>query len=246
MLLFRNTGCSSQEGKVTPSLKRGHHPYGPREICCSSTEESVQEHLCLRRGVKQFCLSQKHVCTRAVRCMIGLRMPFRFMSNCSHQLTLPSPLWKNIHIFCQPPFDPKEISTHAYHYMGEIRSSAMKKKKAERKSRQKENTSVGCKMTKRKANESLGTGPAIAEKYNLELGIGSTFAAKQMSQAVPMTVCLLFYRSQLKKGVRFLQTFFQFWPRDCKVKGLLHLYEDSAWSSYEKLQQSNSNLLMYL
>lgn len=65
-------------------------------------------------------------------------------------------------------------------------------------------------MTKRKANESLGTGPAVAEKYNLELGIRSTFAAKHMSQAVPMTVCLLFYRSQLKEGVRSQQTFLQF------------------------------------
>lgn len=99
------------------------------------------------------------------------------------------------------------------------------------KSQQKETTSVGCKMTKRKANECPGRGPAIAEKYNLELGIRGTFAAKHMSRAVPVTDCLFFSRRQLKKALRSLQTFFQFWPRDCKAKGLFHLHEDCAWGS---------------
>lgn len=164
--------------------------------------------------------------------------------NCSPQFTLPSSLRKNVHVFCQPPFHPKEIPTHSYHYIGEIGFSAIKKVTG--KSQQKETTSVGCKMSKIKANECPGRGPAIAEKYNLEFGIRGTFAAKRMSWAVPMTVCLFFYRSQLKKAVRSLQTFFQFWPRDCKAKGLFHLHEDCAWSSYEKLQQWNSNLLVYL
>jgi len=76
------------------------------------------------------------------------------------------------------------------------------------KPQQKTTTSVGCKMTKRKANECPGRGPAIAEKYILELGIRGTFAAKHMSRAVPMIVCLFFYRSQLEKAVRSQQTFF--------------------------------------
>lgn len=162
--------------------------------------------------------------------------------NCPPHLTLPPSLRKNEYIY--PLIDLKETPAHSYHYTGEIRSSAIKKNPG--KSQQQKTASTGCKMTKRKANECPGRGPAIAEKYNLELGIRGTFAAKHMSRAVPMTVCLFFYRSQLKKAVRSLQTFLQFWPRDCKVKGLLHLHEDCAWRSYEKPQQWNSNLLMYL
>lgn len=65
-------------------------------------------------------------------------------------------------------------------------------------------------MTKRKANVCPGRGPAIAEKYNLELGIRGTFTAKHMSGAVSVTVCLFFYRSQLKKALRSVQIFFQY------------------------------------
>lgn len=130
------------------------------------------------------------------------------------------------------PFQPKGSPTHSHHYTGEIMSSAKKtQNKQTGKSQQKETTSVGCKMTKRKANECPGRGPAIAEKYNLELGIRGTFAAKHMSRAVPVTDCLFFSRRQLKKALRSLQTFFQFWPRHCKAKGLFHLHEDCAWGS---------------
>lgn len=90
----------------------------------------------------------------------------------------------------------------------------IKKKKLTVKSQQKETTSVGCKMTKRKANECPGRGPAIAEKCNVERGMRGAFAAKHMSRAVPETECLFFSRSQLRKAVRSLQAFFQFWPRD--------------------------------
>lgn len=128
---------------------------------------------------------------------------------------IPSLLRINVLVFCQPPFQPKGIPTHSHHYTGEIISSALKKKnKPTVKSQQKETTSVGCKMTKRKANECPGRGPAIAEKCNLERGIRGAFAAKHMSRAVPETVCLFFSRSQLKKAVRALQAVFQFWPRD--------------------------------
>lgn len=128
---------------------------------------------------------------------------------------IPSLLRINVLVFCQPPFQPKGTPTHSHHYTGEIISSALKKKnKPTVKSQQKETTSVGCKMTKRKANECPGRGPAIAEKCNLDRGIRGAFAAKHMSRAVPETVCLFFSRSQLKKAVRALQAVFQFWPRD--------------------------------
>lgn len=121
-----------------------------------------------------------------------LMMHSRFLLNCSPQFTLPSSLRKNVHVFCQPPFHPKEIPKHLYNYIGKIGSSATKKKKKKQpgKSQQKETTSVGCKKTKRKANKRPGRGPAIAEKYNMELEIRGTSAAKHMSQAVPiLSVC---------------------------------------------------------
>lgn len=59
-------------------------------------------------------------------------------------------------------------------------TTSPKNKKVE-KSQQEQPTSVGCKMTKRKANEHPGRGPAIAKNCNLEFGTKGTFTAKHMS-----------------------------------------------------------------
>lgn len=108
-------------------------------------------------------------------------------------------------------------------------------------------TSIGCKMSKRKTNHWPGRGPAIAERYNLELGIRGSLAAKHMPWAVPMAVYLFFYRSQLKKkkAAKFLQQTSKLWTRACKAKRFLHLHKGCTPNSYEKLLQWNLNLLMY-
>lgn len=49
---------------------------------------------------------------------------------------------------------------------------------------------LGCKMTKRKANEHPGRGPAIAKNCSMEFGTKGTFTAKHTSWAFPMTVHL--------------------------------------------------------
>lgn len=220
VLLPENIRCCSQEWKMTPSWERGQDPDGPREICCSSRKGWVCLHECLRHRVTQSWVAQSWLpqqqswgCTS---CKGRLLRHDRFLLSCSPPSSyIPSLLRINVLVFCQPPFQPKGIPTHSHHYTGEIISSALKKKnKPTVKSQQKETTSVGCKMTKRKANECPGRGPAIAEKCNLERGIRGAFAAKHMSRAVPETVCLFFSRSQLKKAVRALQAVFQFWPRD--------------------------------
>lgn len=234
VLLLRKIGCCSWEWEMTPRWERGQHPAGPREICCSSTRGWVCLHGCLRqRGdtvltstaagraeaapmprktpdthqtppellpPAHTALFAKNKCT----CFLPATLSAKGNPN-----TFP-PLLRRGHIFCT--------------------KKKKEKKKITGKSQQKETTSVGCKMTKRKANECPGRGPAIAEKYNLEGGSRGAFAAKHMSGAVPGSVCLLPSRSQLK-ALRALQAFFQLWPRDCRAKGLFHLHEDCAWGS---------------
>lgn len=178
MLLFTNIGCCSQEWKMTPSLKSVHHTYGLREVCCSSTKESVHVYRCLK--------CEGYVVQDSTH--DALQISPELFSPIHTSLIIKKKCTRVLPATFSPKGNPKAFVQ--LHRKDRVFCNKKKKKKQPGKSQQKETTSVGCKKTKRKANKRPGRGPAIAEKYNMELEIRGTSAAKHMSQAVPiLSVC---------------------------------------------------------